>query len=209
MANLPSEAAAEIKNGKLISGKVTDEVSSKIEKGEMKNVNGLIVHQTGGSSAKSALESYKAGKAGAHFLIDKDGTIYQTARVTQKCHHVGTLRSRCYEAKSCDADELKRIKGMLFKKGQVYSGRVKALGKHEQGKATPDRYPSNEDSIGIEIVGGTGKDGTYEIVNNQQNASLKWLVATLVSLLSISADEVHRHPDVSYKQSSEASTASW
>lgn len=36
---------------------------------------GIIVHQTGGATASSALDSdKKAGANGAHFLIDKDGT---------------------------------------------------------------------------------------------------------------------------------------
>jgi N-acetyl-anhydromuramyl-L-alanine amidase AmpD len=51
-----------------------------IERGEMKIVRGIIVHHTGGSTAASSLESYKNPRAnGAHFLIERDGTIYQTA----------------------------------------------------------------------------------------------------------------------------------
>lgn len=205
----PIESNPIIKDGKLISGNVIDKINPKIEKGAMSSVNGLVVHQTGGASAKSAFESYKSGKSGAHFLIDKDGKIYQTARTNQKCHHVGTLRSRCYETKSCDANELKAVQTILMKKGQIYAKKVKELGQHEMEKNVPDRYPSNADSIGIEIVGGTDKDGNYEIVGKEQNASLKWLVSNLISLLGISGNEVHRHPEISYKQSSEASTALW
>src|ERR1035437_8490823 len=50
----------------------------------------------GGANAQSALSSYNNPSAnGTHFLIDKDGTIYQTASVFQQTWHVGKLRSRC------------------------------------------------------------------------------------------------------------------
>jgi N-acetyl-anhydromuramyl-L-alanine amidase AmpD len=205
----PAEKAPEIKDGKLISAMVKINIMGSIEKGAMTSVSGIIVHQTGGKSANSALESYKKGEAGAHFLIDTDGKIYQTARTDQKCYHVGKLRSRCYENKSCDVEEMKAVKGILFKKGQVYSSRVSELNKHEQAKSSPDRYPSNEDSIGIEIVGGVTKEGSYELVSNEQNASLKWLVSTLIKHFGIGSGEVFKHPEVSYKQPTEASTATW
>lgn len=203
-----AEETVQIADGKLTSSKVIDKISAKIEKGKMSSVSGIIVHQTGGTTAQSALESYKDGGAGAHFLIDTDGTIYQTARVNQKCHHVGKLKSRCYETKTCDTEELKKVKDILFKAGQVYSTKVGNLNKHEMNKSAPDRYPSNEDSIGIEIVGGSTK-GVYALVNAEQNASLKWLVGVLIKQLSIAEGEVFRHPDASYKNKTEAATANW
>ena len=55
-------------------------ISPKIERMEMPKVNGLIIHQTQSPSVNSTLNSYAQDKAnGTHFLIDKDGTIYQTA----------------------------------------------------------------------------------------------------------------------------------
>src|SRR5260221_2436758 len=53
-------------------------IAPTIERGEMKEIHGIIVHQTGGSTAQSSIDSYKNPSAnGAHFLIEKDGTIYQ------------------------------------------------------------------------------------------------------------------------------------
>lgn len=208
MAN--TEDTPTIKNGKLLSPRVVDKVTGKIEKGALASVAALVVHQTGGSNAESALASYQAGAAGAHFLIGKDGTIYQTARVNQKCWHVGNIRSRCYEMKTCDTDEMKAIEGILFKKGQAYSLRIKKLSEHESKKSIPDRYPTNEDSIGIEIVGAfDAKAKTYETVAQAQNQSLAWLIAALQSALSLAADRVYTHPQVSYKEKTEASTAQW
>jgi hypothetical protein len=69
---------------------------------------------------------------------------------------------------------------------------------------------TNEDSIGIELVGAVNaKTGEYETVTKEQNESLAWLVTTLQSLLSVGAGDVFRHREVSYKQPSEAASASW
>jgi N-acetyl-anhydromuramyl-L-alanine amidase AmpD len=184
-----------ITNGIVVDAKVTPKIESKIEKGAMSTVNGILVHQTGGTSAASAFSSYASGAAGAHFLIDKDGTIYQTARVTQKTWHVGRLQARCVAENRCTAPKKWDPRGTHT---------------NESAKSWPDRYPSNEDSIGIELVGrfdaGTKK---YETVTTEQNASLKWLVDELSVTLRLQINEVFRHPTVSYKEPTEASSANW
>src|SRR5690606_8060251 len=51
-------------------------------------VNGIVVHQTGGSTAQSTFNSYRNSTTGAHFLVEKDGKIYQTAslhKASQPC----------------------------------------------------------------------------------------------------------------------------
>ena len=105
---------------------------------------------------------------------------------------------------------MKEIKAILFKKGETYAIRIKNLSRHEIAKAYPDRYPTNEDSVGIEIVGRfDAASNAYEVVNKQQNDSLTWLIGALQSKLSITPDDIYRHPEVSYKQASEAKTAQW
>jgi N-acetyl-anhydromuramyl-L-alanine amidase AmpD len=79
----------------------------------------------------------------------------------------------------------------------------------EMAKQVPQRYPSNEDSVGIEIAGAVAGQGTYEVVNAQQNASLRWLVAELSSTFGIPMTEIFRHPVVSRKNPSEAGSALW
>lgn len=196
--------------GKLVHKNIVDKVNNKIEKGALGTVHALVVHQTGGGTAASSFSSYDGGKNGAHFLIDKDGTIYQTARINQKCWHVGNIRSRCQEMKTCSTDELKAVNALLFKKGEAYSARIRNLSQHEAGKNYPDRYPSNEDSLGIEIVGAfDAKSQVYESVNKEQNSSLVWLVGVLESKLSLNGGDVYRHGSIGYKQQSEGSTATW
>lgn len=83
---------------------------------------------------------------------------------------------------------------------------------HEMQKTVPDRYPSNEDSIGIELVGkASGPHGkeVFEAVTNAQNTALKWLVQELSSTFAVPLTEVFRHPEVSRKNVTEASTAAW
>jgi len=148
-----AESTATVVSGKLVASRVKDKTTSKIEKGALNKVNAIVVHQTGSDSADSSLNSYRAGINGAHFLIDKDGTIFQTARVDQKCWHVGNIKSRCSELKVCSAEDLKEINSILFKKGESYEVRVRNLSQHEGKKSYPDRYPTNDDALGIELVG--------------------------------------------------------
>ncbi len=90
-----------------------------------------------------------------------------------------------------------------------------AQNSYELKKAPPNRYPSNIDSIGIELVGksfpppsGRGEP-LYEAVTAKQNFNLRWLVRELTETLHLNAREVFRHPLVSRKTSTEAATARW
>lgn len=194
------------KNGLVDAERIIVKRFNTIERGKLDKVNGIIVHQTGGSTAESSFNSYKnTGANGAHFLIDKDGTIYQTASVFKITYHVGNIRSRCYMEKKCKPSEISKIKPLLNK--------YKQLSRLEQKKPYPERYPANFDSLGIEIVGkpvsGEDQDAIYEKINDAQNSSLKWLVAELSDTLKVSMTEIFRHPEVSYKVKTEAGTAQW
>ena len=89
------------KDGKVQHQKIKQAISTAIQKKSMPQVRGIIVHQTGGATAQSAFNSYKSGSNGAHFLIDKDGTIYQTASLKYQTWHVGKIRSRCLAEMRC------------------------------------------------------------------------------------------------------------
>jgi N-acetyl-anhydromuramyl-L-alanine amidase AmpD len=81
----------------------------------------------------------------------------------------------------------------------------------------PQRYPSNEDSVGIEIVGAVkarvgqnpAEQGVYETVNAQQNAALRWLISELTATYGIPMTEIFRHPVISRKNPTEAESALW
>lgn len=187
------------KDGMVTDPKVTASRATTIERGPMDKVNGIIVHQTGGATAESSLSSYKGASAnGAHFLIDKDGKIYQTASIYKQTWHVGKLQSRCLLEKTCSEVDTQALKKFNPKREND----------REMEKSVPERFPANVDSIGIEIVGKAVKD-VYEAVNEEQNKSLAWLVAELTSTLKVPMTEVFRHPTVSRKNPTEASTAKW
>jgi len=194
------------KDGHVDAGsRIKLKIIPNIESGKLDKVNGIVVHQTGGSTAEGAFASYQQPKAnGAHFLIDRDGQIYQTASLYRVTNHVGHLKSRCIETHNCSSAELKAA-------GQIRG--VKNLSRFEQQKDFPRRFPSNADAIGVEIVGrpvsGEGENAIYETINDQQNDSLRWLVKELANTLSVSMNEVYKHPQVSYKVKTEAGTAKW
>ena len=158
-------------------------------------------------TARSQPPAPPPGANGAHFLIDKDGTIYQTASLNKTCHHVGTLKSRCAHEQTCSPGETKL--------NQKFN--AKAENKREIVKQAGVRYPSNKDSIGIELVGDSFPKGPnidrkkvkFEIVTDAQNESLRWLVEQLKKEYRIPDSEVFRHPEISYKNITEASTAKW
>ncbi len=194
------------KDGLLHDPRVRIARAASIERGAMQSVKGIVVHQTDSSTAVSTLASYKNPKAnGAHFLIDRDGTIFQTASVYQVTWHVGPLKSRCLAEQRCTPVEMSALKKF----------NPSAEHRRESAKSVPQRYPSNQDSIGIEIVGlalprdAKPDDRVYETVNEAQNASLKWLAGTLSRALGVTMIEVFRHPTVSRKNPTEASTAKW
>jgi len=192
--------------GMLVDGKVILQRCANIEHGEIDQVSAIVVHQTDSSTAEQTLNGYKTGSNGAHFLIDKNGQIYQSASMLMRCFHVGKLiKSKCVsvDMKSCDSASMAKISALSW------TSQIKALDAHERAKSYPQRYPVNSDSIGIELVGKSIDSKQYESVTGQQNVSLQWLIGELYTHFTLKADDVYRHPDVSYKNPGEASSAVW
>jgi len=198
------------KNGLVDATRITVKRFRTIERGDMDKVNGIVVHQTYSKTADSTFNSYQNKDAtGAHFLIDKEGVIYQTASLYKMTWHVGLMQSKCYLSKKCEETDLKTMTS-LERTPRSY----KKISDIEKEKSFPNRFPANTDSIGIEIVGMAykvdgHKEDVYEEVNDKQNSSLKWLVAELIETVSVSRAEIYRHPEIARKNSTEASTATW
>ncbi len=151
------------------------------------------MHQTGGDNAKGTLDGYKSASIGAHFLIDQDGTIYRTVRIDKKAFHVGSIRSKCLELKSCTPEDQAAIQTILGAKKVPYSKKVKESNDHEEAKAYPSRFPSNNDSIGIEVASKL-VDGVYEDPTDKQQVSVKWLVAELLDALRLKTSDILSSP---------------
>ncbi len=144
MANASSQLAISytIKKGLILSKNIINKTYSSIKHGNLKSVNAIVLHRTDSSTAKTTLASYHKGqKTGAHFLINKEGKIYQAASMTKSCWHVGKIRSKCTEETSCTKNETKKIKALLFQKNTSYGKRIANLSNHEATKRYPERYP--------------------------------------------------------------------
>ncbi|WP_133512212.1 peptidoglycan recognition protein family protein [Candidatus Thiosymbion oneisti] len=194
------------KNGMLISPKVTLWRYPHIEHGSLRVVHGIIIHQTDSPNVRSTFNAYGKGGNGAHFLIAKDGVIYQTASLSKRCYHVGRrIKSKCLEINKnqCKDKKLAKLKAYSWSK------RLVAIDKHERQKNYPDRFPINSDSIGIELVGMHINDKTYEPVTACQNMSLQWLIGELYTHFGLDKSDIYRHPAVSYKNPGEAASAKW
>jgi len=160
------------------------------------------------------------GANGAHFLVDRDGKIYQTFSLEHQAHHIGRIHSRCIREMSCSPTELPDLE-KLYK---THWSKSKQINQIEEKKPFPERYPSNADSIGIEVVGmafGTDNNGkklanqgaipddkkVFEPMTDAQKASLEWLLKELSSTLNVPMHEVYMHPEVSWKNPTEALSA--
>ena len=123
-----------------------------------------------------------------------------------RCYHVGKLiKSKCLtiNKSTCDTSAMAKMLAMSW------TSQINAIDAHERAKPYPDRYPVNNDSIGIELVGLHIDDKSYEDVTAAQNASLQWLIDELYLQFNLKSSDVYRHPTVSYKNPGEASSALW
>jgi len=187
----------------------------------MGKVNGIVVHQTGeGHEMPNLFNTAGNPKANfAHFLIDKEGNIYQTISLYRVAYHVGILKNRCILEKKCtDVDIQKKVEEIdkTLSKDRIgvnkwgresnYANYHKAI---ESKKKWPERFVSNVDSIGIELHGKSWKvdgkaDLEYEPITEAQKESLEWLLRELRCSFHLGGKEIFRHPEISYKERNEA-----
>ncbi|WP_082572396.1 N-acetylmuramoyl-L-alanine amidase [Variovorax sp. Root434] len=209
-------------NGMINHARVRSARSPEIERGRRTGaITGIVVHQTDADTLASSLNSYKRPKAnGAHFLIDTDGTIYQTAGIYQRTNHVGPLKARCLAVGAAMPCALR----------DYAKAGVEGMHRIEMRKPPSDRYPSNMEAVGIELVGRArlpvgfkpigeaakwplekqrGEYGIFDTPTAAQNLSLSWLVKALEDSVQISSSEVFPHPAVSRKNPTEARGANW
>ncbi len=198
-----------------------------IDVGPLMSIHAIILHQTDSAKASATLNEYashaprKDGTTppkgnGAHFLIDRDGTIYQCVALDRKCQHIGPIKARCMEEHNCLPKEQSLYEGILRNKQLSFSKQVMETALHDLKKDYPARYPSNSDAIGIEMVGeklgdhhelhGMYQDenGPWQTSTPEQQASLQWLIRELLDTLHLQRTDIYRHPQVSRKSVNEA-----
>ncbi len=118
-------------NGMIVNAKVVNRRFPHIEHGALQGVHAIVVHQTDAPTAQHSFNAYNRGGNGAHFLISKNGQIYQTASLHKRCYHVGRLiKSKCLtiNKRNCTSPDMARILAMSWRK------QFEALNIHERKK---------------------------------------------------------------------------
>lgn len=83
-------------NGILVHGRIVHARQPGLEHGRLAAVHAMVIHHTASSAASATPSAYRNIENGAHFLIVKDGRIYQTANLHARCYHVGRyIKSKC------------------------------------------------------------------------------------------------------------------
>lgn len=200
-------------------GRVEVRRFTNLERGTRQQTNAIVLHMTGGTAA-GTLAAYARRDVGAHYLITKEGKIIQTASLEQETAHVGTPRPKGYVPTAAGGN--RRVDGDLtpasrrvlddMQAGSISFGEgVRRLARLEASKPYGNdrrdestRGPINRDSIGIEFEARVGADGNYEALTPQQIAAGRVLVEYLQQRYGLEDADVYEHPDVSYKQYSEA-----
>lgn len=185
----------------LNSDSVHKSIFKNLEHGELKEVKGIVLHRTDSTTAASTLSGYKAGQTtGAHFLIDADGSIYQTANLDKQAYHVGKIRSRAQDEGTLSTADAAAVNSIVDNKSLSYPEKVRQLNALEQKKDYPSRYPTNADSLGIEVVGKYDTSTqAFSPPTAQQLSSTHTLVEALKDSYGLTNQDIYDHGVISYK----------
>ena len=182
-------------NGGIVrDGRIEVKIYPNLEHGPMKSVSGIILHQTSNDYTIKAMAAYalRPSGNGAHFLINPAGQIFQTARITQVCWHVGRINSYCREVHKCSPADNEALTEIEKKFGSNPSEKQRLIDELERNKPARDRYPTNLDSIGIEVVGAP-RGKVYGSPSAAQDHSSRWLVTALLATLKVGRERVFPH----------------
>lgn len=175
---------------------------TRISHAPMLQVNGVVLHRTESSTAASTLSTWRTREAGtgAHFLIDRDGTTHQTVSIKRQAWHVGAIRSRGEVEGTITNEDQRELDAA--RKGQVeWRGpAVRAVSRLESTRPYPERYPTNADSIGIEVVG-RYRPATqdWDPPSPEQSAALRRLMGSLQRNFGLTDEDVYEHDAISRK----------
>ncbi len=189
-------------DGYLTDPNITRTSIPALERNPLPDVNGIVMHRTTGSTAQGTINHWRDQDRpnGTHFLIDRDGTIHQTASLNSNTAHVGNIRSRA------------EVEGTLTPEGRQELAATRRLptndyadvSRLESARPYPDRYPTNRDSIGIEVVATYNeRSRTWQEPTEAQRASIQRLVGSLQQNYGLNDRDVYEHDRISYKTQGE------
>jgi len=188
------------------------QLKAVLEKGNLpkEQTKAIILHRTE-TSTLQAINGFLMG-VGTHFLIDKDGTIYQCANLYQWTQHVGKIGSKHYDNNTCGENYKRKI--LAYYQGKIISQIHDNVRKEEEKNfAYPNRYPINNEAIGIGVVGKatdikklpinkkypniTFYTATWDTPTQAQKDSIKNLVEILKKEYNLSNNDIYEHDDIS------------
>ena len=178
-----------------------------------KNPIAIVLHRTASHTAKSTLVTWKNERPyGTHFLIDKDGTIYQCASLHKWTRHVGDIKAKDLEINGKNSADYNKYKNKTYSQASKLE---------QTNKQYPNRYPINKEAIGIEVVGNylgddaklsrydsilkyTQFSGDWEKATQKQKDSTKQLADILKDIYNMTDDDIYIHGHISgHKKQSE------
>lgn len=146
-----------------------------------KTPKGIVVHYTAGPSLKAAISELKLRSLAYHFIITRDGVIYQTANCNQKTAHAGISEWRgCYCNSEFIGVALDSWGLLRLREGKVY--------------AWPRNY-SLEIQAEVNVTNVNGRQEYWEAATDPQEKSLWLLLRALLNEYSISPDLVCGHDE--------------
>ncbi len=198
---------ANIKEPILDGINIKSKLIAKIGNGILDVINAVILHRTVSYTTKSVFDTWlsksNSYRVGAHFVIDKDGIIYQCLSIYKKAHHVGKIRSRALEMQHYKDDTDRKL---ISEKKNNYS----TLASYEYKKQYPLRFPCNSDSIGIEVVSMYIRETKeWEKATEAQIKSINLLLDILLKYYtkndgsSLTVKDIYPHDKIAYKTDGE------
>lgn len=182
-------------NGGIVQdGRIEVKIYPNLEHGPMDRVSGIILHQTSSDYTIKTMAAYafRPSGNGAHFLINPAGQIFQTARITQICWHVGRTNSYCRAVHKCAPTDNEALVEIETKYRNNKEERTRLIDALERSKPAQQRYPTNADSIGVEVVGAP-KGDVYSKSTVAQDNSSRWLVTALLATLKLDRGRIFPH----------------
>lgn len=166
------------------------QISGNLEDEPLSQPKAIIIHRTNTADAQSVIRSYESGRTlGTEYLVDIDGTIIRTSKAGFSTSHVGKLRERSPRP------------------GRTSSTYRDIHAYELQNFEYPQRYPSNEETIGIEVAGeavaNPNGEMSYPKPNVLQISAVQRLVRYLLDLYDLTYDDVYSHEEVSYRTANE------
>lgn len=186
------------KTNKIVNGIFLDakqNIIPELKKGAMHKIVAIIMHRTASSNLNSTLSSFKKSGIGTHFIIDKNGEIIQCLNLSFFSYHIGKIKSKAEDSKSWTREEQKLIEKLNIKDKSRYE---------ISNKKYPERYPINQESIGIEVVANYDpKTKQWDNATKEQRRSIQELIEVLKKTYNLTKKDIYEHDKISYKTEGE------